>query len=1048
MDKTKKFNLKTILTLIAALTLSLSMILFAGCDKGSDTSSSSSSSTATEETTVKDYQYLTNGDFEFGTTKTEDKNFPVATGISWSRANDSLSTSAPTSDYKSGVIDTEEEAYKVIAKDQAFPIESGEGDSAVYFNPRTPYYYGLVKDSYVYSEETANDDKLPTTGSKVLMIHNEIKNNPGRGTAQLFTSSKTIELNADSYNLVSVWVLTKNLKTAQDTTEFGAYVSLLNTVSTSKNPFVVKNINTNGTWAQVNILVEASSLTSSSYRLVLGLGNGSRKVQGEFVEGFAYFDNAQVKTLTKAEFETEKAKISTDNSYSLYTADTANVGLYTETAKNGLEANASKVSYLPNGDKKDSYDSTKTFTTLNYSLTYNIPAVKASAMYLDSKANDVYAKPGATIGADAEIGEGAFSSIASKVTGVKNPVSDDAETLYMIFPSVASYTANTKQLTLKDGEAMLLTFYAKVKVGNAQTGLTVNVVDNGTTTTAINEKTAIATGINTNKYENENTNDWAKFFVFISNDMGDGLDRNFSLSFDFGPTSTVTDYFTLPSGYALFTGFETTMLSEKQISVASSSSNYTGTVELGKDLVNGGKDDESKDSYSFKTSVTDNVKIKTDLTNSTIGLTGVVGGHTMVGGTNQAYSQDATKTGLFNTQYIDNYASLTADEKTALKSLKAEDGNDYVQALLIKNDQATSYGYLGSSSTISANSTSTIAVKLRVFGNAKAYVYLTNANPLEGFDVLGLSAKKWSFDETNGVTYSDTETLIDKEYVQTVTATECADDYITVYFQIVSGIDPINFRVEVWNGSRNGEEKSTGMVVVESINTATNLSMSQVYANNEGGEKKEVSYKRAPTLVSYTTEDGGESTKYTQYNEEVVWTEYTKAKVIVATHATVNAETTADETVTDDGETEDTTTNTESGKVAWLEIASILIAVILILVLIIIVIRMFVKKTTKREEVIQTYYSRSSRDVANQKIAENKRRRAMEEKAKAEAEAMQGEEKASEPAETNDQAESEEALPEYDYENMENNIPVEENVQNEETSAEENTDSKPVDGNN
>lgn len=1044
MNKTKRFDLKTILTLISVLVLSLSVLFTAGCGKTEDSSSSSSSSSSTtKEESVKDYQTITNGDFEFGTDdETKATDYPVNTGINWSRANDSLTTSAVTSNYASGIIDTNEEVYNQIAKDQAFPIVSGEGDSAVYFNPRSPYYYGLIEKSYAFDKEVENEDGLPTTGSKILMIHNKIKAEDGRGTAQKFTSSKTIDIAADSYNKVSLWVLTKDLKTLQDTNDFGAYVALNTTVSSSKNPLVINNINTDGNWAQINFYIEGSSLLTTSYKLVLGLGTGSRKVKDGYVEGFAYFDNVTIETLTKAEYDQATGAIVAENKYSLFVSDADNAGFYKDATKSELQASLTGATYLSNGNASESYDATKTFTKFDYTLSFDIPSVSDSNVFLSSEANvDVYPNGGSNFCQGSEIGEGAFSTISAKLDGVTNPVGSDAQTVYMIYPEVASHTLNTKAYTLKDGEAMLLTFLTKVKTANAQDAVTVSVVDNGTTTTPIDEATVIATSYNTNDYENEETANWAKFFIYVSNDIGDGLDRQFSLKIDFGPTNPTTEYFALPVGYALFTGFETTMLTPEQFEIGKNFGDYTGNVSLGAELINGPKDDEdSKDVYSLNYATSDNYKIESNLSSTVVGFIGVVGGHTMVGGESTAYSQDVTKTGLFNTKYIDNYTTLSASEIESLKALEKNADNDYVQALLINNTSAASYGYLGTSNTISASSTSTIAVKLKVFGDAKAYVYLTNSNPLEGFDVLGLSAPKWTF-ANDEVTYSDNEYLVDKKYVQTVTASECANGWITVYFKVTAGINAINYRVEVWNGSRDGADKSQGMVAIESISTSASLSEAKLLADNEGGEVSEIEYKRAPTLVAYTTDDGKESTKFQEYNSQVVFTEYSKAKAIIATHQTVDAETSLDET-TDKEEDLAPEEETEANTNWWLQVMSLIIAIVLIIAVIAVAFRLFKKRVEVKETVINEGYSRNTRDIANRKIAENKRRKAEEAERLAKEEAN-AQEKASEETQVNgneENAETEEALPEYDYDNMENNLLPEETVENAETPATENAE--------
>ncbi len=1039
MNKTKRFDLKTILTLITVLVLSLSVLFTAGCENTEDSSSSSSSSSSTtQKESIKDYQKITNGDFEFGTDdETKATDYPVNAGINWSRSNDSLTTSAVTSDYASGIIDTDEEVYKEIASEQAFPIASGEGDSAVYFNPRTPYYYGLVENSYVYDKDVENEDGLPTTGSKILMIHNKIKSEDGRGTAQKFTSSKTIDIAADSYNKVSLWVLTKDLKTLQDTEDFGAYVALNTTVSSAKNPLVINNINTDGNWAQINFYIEGGSLLTTSYKLVLGLGTGSRKVKDGYVEGFAYFDNVTVETLTKKEYDEATDAITAENKYSLFVSDADNVGFYKDATKSELQASLTGTTYLSNGDASESYDASKTFTKIDYSLSFEIPSLSETNVFESSKANvDVYPNGGSNFCLNSEIGQDAFSAISSKLDGVKNPLGDDAQTVYMIYPEVASHTLNTVTYNLPDGEAMLLTFYTKVKTANAQDAVTVSVVDKGTTTTPIDEATILATSYNTNDYENEETENWAKFFVYVSNDIGDGLDRQFSLKIDFGPTNPTTEHFALPVGYALFTGFETTKLTPEQFEIGKNFGDYTGNVSLGADLINGPKDDEdSKDVYSLNYATSDNYKIETNLSSTVIGFTGVVGGHTMVGGENTAYSQDATKAGLFNTKYIDNYTALSASEIENLKALEKNGDNEYVQALLINNTTATSYGYLGSSNTISASSTSTIAVKLKVFGDAKAYVYLTNSNPLEGFDVLGLTAPKWTF-ANDEVTYSDNEYLVDKEYVQTVTASECSNGWITVYFKVTAGINAINYRVEVWNGSRDGADKSQGMVAIESISTSASLSNAKLLADNEGGEVNEIEYKRAPTKVAYTTDEGEESTKFQQYNSEVIFTEYSKAKAIVATHATVDAESTLDETV-DEEEDLVPEEEPESNTNWWLQVMSLIIAIVLIIAIIAVAFRLFKKRVEVKETVINEGYSRNTRDIANRKIAENKRRKAEEAERLAKEEAnANAQEKVSEETSDAGNEETEETLPEYDYDNMENNVLPEENVETAETPAE------------
>ena len=170
MNKISKFNLKKLPLVLGAAALAVSMLFTVACSDNGNSSSSSSSSSETKVTQT-DYQTIANGDFQFGTNEKEAADYPVYTGISWSKSNDSVSnTSATSSSYPSGIIDTNDDVYKQIFTDSI--------EHTPTTNPYTPSYYGLVKNEYVYSEdnEDKNDEnKYPTNGSKILMIHNYLK---------------------------------------------------------------------------------------------------------------------------------------------------------------------------------------------------------------------------------------------------------------------------------------------------------------------------------------------------------------------------------------------------------------------------------------------------------------------------------------------------------------------------------------------------------------------------------------------------------------------------------------------------------------------------------------------------------------------------------------------------------------------------------------------------------------------------------------------------------------------------------------------------------
>ena len=109
MKKVTKLNFRTLLVLFLSVVLCLSTALTVACD-GKDSSSSSSSSVEEEEVYPTDTQTVINGDFEFSTFTKDNDDFPVGSSISWVRSSDSITSSAVSSSYTSGIINTEEDA--------------------------------------------------------------------------------------------------------------------------------------------------------------------------------------------------------------------------------------------------------------------------------------------------------------------------------------------------------------------------------------------------------------------------------------------------------------------------------------------------------------------------------------------------------------------------------------------------------------------------------------------------------------------------------------------------------------------------------------------------------------------------------------------------------------------------------------------------------------------------------------------------------------------------------------------------------------------------
>lgn len=1031
MNENKRFRLKNLFTVALVFIMALCLAFSVACsDTATDTSAntSSSDSSSSSTTTRTDAQVITNGDFEFGTDEKADTAFPVSTSVNWTRSNDSLLNSATSSTKSSGIIDTDPDKYAKIAQTQGFP----KVDDETYYNPSTPEALGLIdsQDLYVYDEDTANEDKLPTSGTKILMIHN-VQSTAQLGTAQKFTSTKTFDV--ESYGVISVWVATKDLKTKMDVDEFGAYVQLRTTIESEIDPIIVKNINTDGQWVQVNFYVNAHDYATTRFRVVLGLGFGSKDVRQEYVEGFAYFDNVTYKTITASEYEQFVTGTDVDKKLNYYTAVDGE-----EYSQLGGGDNF-KVS-LPSLGKEIKDNQNQEYTAYGFAVDCDFERSDFTLNHrFESGMNKNYVYADSSYATYAKMGVEEYSVIKNQaaLSGVENPFGDSAETAYIINEQKASSYFTLYGLSLDDGDVLYITFYAKVKTEQNAQGLTVSMIDNGSAT---RDKTSLISAFTTNTYKNEEYNDFEKVTLFVTNKVGDGQTRYFDIVFDLGSTADViTDYNTLTKGYALITGYQFAYLSQEEYNKAQSSS-FVAMASLGADLPNGtASDDEAEDGYSFNYSATDKATVTTAPATDVLGYKGVVGGHVMVGGDKLAYSQEATTAGVINTKYIANYGFLSASETTAIENLEKDGENKYLQALLIKNTEATSYGYVPTtSSTLSANSTVLVSVKLLVMGDATAYVYLVNASANDNYEVLKLQAPKYEYNaDAKTLTVSDNEYLVNEQFVQTVTASDCNGEWMTVNFYVTTGNESLPYRVEVWNGSRDGVETSEGLVVVNSINASSSVSQAEVTAKYAKGDATTIDYTRIPTTVHYT-ENGKEATKYYTYTPTTVYTEYEDTKTIIASFATIDAndeetlEDTTDDSTEETSETEETAPI--DGTNAALYVVSMIIAIILVLVLVVIAIRMLVKKTRKNSGAnTEEFYSRDTREKAQRKINENKAKREAAAKAKAQAdETEQADEQADdeepvveEQPEEQTEEQTEETLPEYDYDNMENNIPQE-----------------------
>lgn len=973
MFKTTTAKLKKLMLVLFVVMLTFTLTLAVACTKKTDDSGKTdngSDSSTEETTTVTDYQAILNGDFEF---KTDDKtSYPYLSSINWTRSYGKSVNSAPSSK-SSGIIDTTDDKYSSLSEG----VKPVDGETVI--NPRTPYYYGLVKNEYDKDDEDKRVNPN-VAGNKILLLNNNVAG----GTAQKVTSSSSSSIAFEKYGVVSVWV-----KTVVKDANKGAYISLDFSVgSKTVDPVIFKNINTDGKWAKFTFCVEGSDLNNSTVKLTLGLGEGNGSLKSDYVEGFAYFDNAEFKTLTKKEFDDLRQEFSDG---------------VTRVYENGLTANLNGKTYADNGSAKEYDEATakNNYTEVKYGLNLQADLNAVGVDLIDGTKCSFF--DNANVVGDIKTGNAAGYKSASDIASdaaVSQTLKDaiDGETgkvLYFDFNTASSATAESGELTLDADSYVGYSFYAKVKVTNKSSyGMTVKYKqlsyeapsgENGTL-----DKDAVALFQNIKVYEVENGNrgDWTKYVALFSNPTQDKI--TFRLSFTFGideASEKIFPEFSLPTGYAAVTGFQklgadttngTLAWSEELYNNFLSSSESVKSTLLGQYSSYSDDDDEDvSDSYNL-TADSSQLAVLPFKPTST------------VSGFNFKGDDDKTVHGIINGKYIENgkygkngveIEDLDKLENLKTFNLNANKYNAYAQALILSNKDAASSAFVTPKATLSANSYTLITVRLKTYGDAVANVYLTGTD----FDNVTKLYNVLSLKDNDGAVY-ELKAAADKD-TKNVSASE--DGFITLSFYVATGNKDIDYRVEIWNGTRDNSKNSKGTLFIDNV-YVTDVSSTDVDLNGRfayediiaseygalgiGYEFKSATYTRVPTTVKYTDSDDKEATK----EEKYLPTEILKQNNVTAFayYTTVDVETERDDTTAANDDATGDTTEEDTYKVnptGWLQVVSIILAVVLIIAVVAVIFRTNTKKTAKQKVKKQEYYHRDTREKALKKIAEDKK---------------------------------------------------------------------------
>lgn len=533
-------------------------------------------------------------------------------------------------------------------------------------------------------------------------------------------------------------------------------------------------------WLNYKIYVNACDFASSTIQLRLGLGQSG----DEQVTGYAFFDDVSVKKYRsledegtdctyndhKAEIEENKTSctlISKDDekvfnadkelrttggnnnrhayhfAYSVDLASTlGNVNSYTPvefgsstvtagltTEKDGVKLyaaaknNGANIVGVTNGDTDKSFD-----------LVKNFKGLPTENDLLGAFAN------GATFGSNLFSGTDYSKTLNDALTGENAiPALAGANTYLTLSAWGAPYTSTIKdgQFKLAKDNYAIVSFWVKTSDVSG-TAATVKIYDAEDTDKEHAQSIAInTTGVKTN-FEDEKDiyNGWVNCFLFVANETDDETEKTFNIDFSFGATTIKSA--TYNYGWAAIANMQVLGV-DKEVYELGSSGSYTALFSFS-------DEDEDKDGNAMDSAVATS-DVKKGIANPANYL-GINGGNSSISGGDNDQSYDASNTnknaGLINRDGFKNYDDATKKlildafcGSSAAANWDEAFGADCYQPLIIINNLRTyserkvsNYGFVGSDKTIATDGYETISVRVKVSGDAVAYIYLVDAeNP-------------------------------------------------------------------------------------------------------------------------------------------------------------------------------------------------------------------------------------------------------------------------------------------------------------------------------
>lgn len=967
-----KSKLILILMMVAVLCFSL---FFVACNN--DESSSKTDRPTYSHTEVDDGK-ISNPNFVLGTYNMEAKSYPKTSPTGWSRSKDSNGNIIQSS-AQSGVVNVSADAwtgllnnlytndavlsYVLYVNDTDIDTVKADMKANNKYNKNNDAHYvpsetdlkSYIVENY-FEKEFINPEKHDgATDNAVYMLNNyRSKTNIGLGTSQKITSSSAIALEKGSYAKISVWIKTANISALNN--DYGANIRIVSTFnSESQADYVIKNIDTANTWMQYTIYVEADDHFDTTVKLALGLGYD---ING-LTEGTVYFDDVVFEEIDKDAY--------------LSAVSSAN-----KTNFNYAQEKLEPISANLN-------------TTFAYSLKLNNDYLKDA----NTSLNVTYTT--SNTGASANRFEDSTFS-QSVVSDVVSPYGNNVKVNKIQLKNTGVTMTYTGFKNVDCGEYSYVSFYIKNQLSSfGSSNISVNVYD-----VLSGKKDIITRDVTTVSTIGE---EWQHVGIVIKNNFVKDNDssttadvaRSYKIEIVAGPTNVSEAVYkdNFASGeiyisspvYASGTLYSSKDKAEK----ANDVDNYNlfslysdiadGSVALYAGLSADYTAEKEHNHYSFSVAPSDAGSIITHPAVAN-GYQGIVSNHiyvkegdnleteinTRVNGENGSYA------GLINNKY--NYSSILSGLNQAL-NFKATEHEKYIQPLMIYNKTADNYGFIGTSNTIAEKSYAKVSVTLRVCDQATANIYLVNTTVKEK-SVVTFN----NFVDNNNVEHKAENMQLH------LTVNNSMMDYsgwVTVDFYIATGASSQDFRVEIWNGTRDASTPSQGYIFVKDVAITTSSAFTEAsriedtftvsgnplyteeITNGESIDEL-ISFERklTDTEIKYNSEQKNSEDKIS-YRENYVWAK--NDTMIYAVYNTIDpveidpyANQEESEEETSSGCTAETDPST-----FWLSFSSILLAVALVAAMIMLVIKTVLRRRKANASDAKSHYTITSRTKKQKK---------------------------------------------------------------------------------